>query len=163
MAKAPRWGKRLVVQYSLNLIHEFASLFSPKCFSVVAQATAKIGPRPAQGLFQMKELHRTTKAIAQMNADWKVEKAQYAEFNVPTCEHPLKPPMFDSLYRRVMRCQNPVKRWEISKAIPDTILFYLSLNSDCRQESQEFQAKNSRAIPHDHQNPESSTSEGRER
>ena len=34
--------------------------------------------------FQMKELHRTTKAIAQMNADWKVEKAQYAEFNVPT-------------------------------------------------------------------------------
>ena len=30
-------------------------------------------------------LHRTTKAIAQMNADWKVGKAQYAEFNVPTC------------------------------------------------------------------------------
>ena len=23
----------------------------------------------------------------------------------------------------VMRCQNPVKRWEISKAIPDTLLF----------------------------------------
>ena len=46
-------------------------------------------PRFAQGqpkgYFQLKELHRTTKAIAQMNADWKVEKAQYAEFNVPTC------------------------------------------------------------------------------
>ena len=28
------------------------------------------------------------------------ESGQYAEFNVPTCEHPLKPPMFDSLYRR---------------------------------------------------------------
>ena len=30
-------------------------------------------------------LHRTTKAIAQMNADLKVGKAHYAEFNVPTC------------------------------------------------------------------------------
>ena len=38
-----------------------------------------------KGYFQMKELQRTTKAIAQMNADWKVEKAKYAEFNVPTC------------------------------------------------------------------------------
>ena len=45
-------------------------------FSVVAQA---------KGYFQLKELHRTTKDIAQMNSDWKVEKAQYAEFNVPTC------------------------------------------------------------------------------
>ena len=32
-----------------------------------------------------KEFHRTTKAIAEMNADRKVEKAQHAEFNVPTC------------------------------------------------------------------------------
>ena len=32
-----------------------------------------------------KEYHRTTKAIAQMNADWKVEQAERAEFNVPTC------------------------------------------------------------------------------
>ena len=35
-------------------------------------------PRFAQGQ-PKKEFHRTTKAIAQMNADWKVEKAQYAE------------------------------------------------------------------------------------
>jgi len=28
---------------------------------------------------------RTTEAYSQMNADWKVKKAQYAEFNVPTC------------------------------------------------------------------------------
>ena len=48
-----------------------------------------------------------------MNADWKVEKGHYAEFNVP----------------------------------------------DRRQESQEFQTKNS--IPHDPQNPESSKSEGK--
>ena len=38
-----------------------------------------------KGYFQMKELDRTTKAIARMNADCKVEKAQYAEFNVPRC------------------------------------------------------------------------------
>ena len=30
-------------------------------------------------------LHRTTKPYSQINADWKVGKAQYAEFNVPTC------------------------------------------------------------------------------
>ena len=36
-------------------------------------------------VFFCREFHRATKAIAQMNADWKVEKAQYAEFNVPTC------------------------------------------------------------------------------
>ena len=52
-----------------------------------------------------------------------------------------------------------VKRWEISKATP--FFFYLFLYSDRRQESQEFQTKNSRAIPHDPQNPESSKSEGK--
>ena len=40
--------------------------------------------RCAQGQ-PKKEFHRTSKAIAEMNADWKVDKAQYAEFNVPTC------------------------------------------------------------------------------
>ena len=85
--------------YSLNLIDEFTPLFSPKlifaglpreslpteaclcrhqCFSVVAQATAKIHPRPAQGLFSNeKELHRTTEAIVLNEYDeWKVEKAE---------------------------------------------------------------------------------------
>ena len=46
----------------------------------------QILPGLAQGSFQRKELDRTTKAIAQINADWKVEKAQYAEFNAPTCD-----------------------------------------------------------------------------
>ena len=46
----------------------------------------QILPGLAQGSFQMKELDRTTKAIAQINAHWKVEKAQYAEFNAPTCD-----------------------------------------------------------------------------
>ena len=104
MAQAPlKAGSKELSYTNLYLIHEFTSLFSPEgdscrlglhteaclcghqCFSAVAQATAKIRPRPAQVLFLMKELHRTTKAIAQMNADWKVEKSQYAEFNVPTC------------------------------------------------------------------------------
>ena len=40
--------------------------------------------RCAQGQ-PKKEFHRTSEAIAEMNADWKVDKAQYAEFNVPTC------------------------------------------------------------------------------
>ena len=40
----------------------------------------------------------------------------------------------------------------------DTLLF---LNSDRRQERQEFQTKNSSAIPHDPQNPESWKSEGK--
>ena len=40
--------------------------------------------RCAQGQ-PKKEFHRTSKAIAEMNADWNVDKAQYAEFNVPTC------------------------------------------------------------------------------
>ena len=98
-----RWltPKNCSTVYSLNLIDEFTSLFSPKvivaglpresfpteaclcghqCFSVVAQATAKTCPGQPK-----KEFHRTVKGIAQMNADWKVEKAQYAEFNVPTC------------------------------------------------------------------------------
>ena len=60
-----------------------ACLCGHQCFSVVAQATAKIRPRPVQ---EKKEFHEQLyKATAQMNADWKVEKAQYAEFNVPTC------------------------------------------------------------------------------
>ena len=90
----------------LNLIDEFTSLFSPKVTFAgslrkafpwkqafvdisVFPRLGKQRPRFAQGqpkgYFQMKELHRTTKAIAQMNADWKVENAHYAEFNVPTC------------------------------------------------------------------------------
>ena len=38
-----------------------------------------------KGYFQLKELLRTTKAYSQMNVDWKVDKSQYAEFNVPRC------------------------------------------------------------------------------
>ena len=64
----PKAGANELLHSSLDLIHEFTSLFSPKviyagwpsqdaglcrhqCFPVVAQATAKMRPRPAQGLF----------------------------------------------------------------------------------------------------------------
>ena len=107
MAKAPlKAGAKLL--YNLDLIPEFTSLFSTKV--IYAGLPAKAFPwnqafvdisvflwlqkqRPSfaqgqpKGYFQLKELQlqRTTKAIAQMNADWKVDKAQYAEFNLPTC------------------------------------------------------------------------------
>ena len=48
-------------------------------------------PRLAQGqpngYFQMKELdtRRTTEPISRINVEWKLEKAEYAEFNLPTC------------------------------------------------------------------------------
>ena len=85
--------------YSLNLIDEFTSLFSPKVIVAglpresfphvfvdisVILWLRKQQPRFAQGQ-PKKEFHRTSKGIAEMNADWKVDKAQYAEFNVPTC------------------------------------------------------------------------------
>ena len=105
MAKAPpKGGAKLL--YNLDLIPEFTSLFSTKV--IYAGLPAKAFPRnqafvdisvflwlqkqrpsfaqgQPKGYFQLKELHRTTKADSQMNADWKVDKAQYAEFNLPTC------------------------------------------------------------------------------
>ena len=79
MVQAPPKAGAQDLLYSLNLIHEFTSLFSPKlifaglpgkafprkeafvdislcrhqCFSFVAQATAKIRPRPGQGFFSI--------------------------------------------------------------------------------------------------------------
>ena len=100
----PSLAQKTCFTVSLNLIHELTSLFSPKV--IFAGLPGKAFPRKqafvdisaflwlgkqwprfaqAQGFFLIEKLHRTTKAIAQMNADWKVEKAQYAEFNVPTC------------------------------------------------------------------------------
>ena len=102
----PKAGAKELL-YSLNLIHEFTSLFSPKVYNFCRFAQEglprnqvfvdisvflwlrKQRPRFAQGrpkgYFQAKELHRTAQAIARMNADWKVEKGHYAEVNVPTC------------------------------------------------------------------------------
>ena len=89
-------------------IDEFTSLFSRKVISAGLPRKAfsqkhafvdisvflwlhKQRPSFVQGqpksYFQLKELHRATtgcKKYSQMNADRRAEKAQYAEFNVPT-------------------------------------------------------------------------------
>ena len=73
--------KNCCIVYSLNLTTEigksrhWTSVFFCRCASNARFAEDQ--PK--------KEFHKTTKDIAQMNADWKVEKAQYAELNVPTC------------------------------------------------------------------------------
>ena len=97
------WRKKTVCTvYSLDLIHEFTSVFSSNLLYVGwprkafpgKQAKVDTGctsnaPRFAQGqpngYFQMKELDRTTKPIARMNVEWKLEKAEFAEFNMSTC------------------------------------------------------------------------------
>ena len=57
-----------------------------QCFSVVAQATPQDSPKgQPNGYFEMKELDRTTEPIARMIVEWKLEKAEFAEFNLPTC------------------------------------------------------------------------------
>ena len=93
------------------MIHEFASVFSTNLLYVGLPRKAFPGkqakvdttlrlhtsvflwlhkqePRFAQGqpngYFQMKELDRTTEPIARMNVEWKLEKAEFAEFNLPT-------------------------------------------------------------------------------
>ena len=103
------WRKILVIQsrvsnWSMSLhLHTFTSVFSTNllyvglprkafpakqakvdtghhCFSVVVQATPQDSPN---GYFQMKELDRTIEPIARMNVEWKLEKAEFAEFNLP--------------------------------------------------------------------------------
>jgi len=107
LAQTPPKAGANELLYSLNLIDEFTSLFSPKLIYAgslrkkISQKRAYVDisvflwlrqqrPRFAQGqpkgYLQLKELHRpTTNILKWMNAAWKVEKAQYAEFNVPTC------------------------------------------------------------------------------
>ena len=58
--------------------------FPPKHAFVDISVFLSSNARFAQGQ-PKKEFHRTTKAIDQMNTDGRVEKAQYVEFNVPTC------------------------------------------------------------------------------
>ena len=48
------------------------------------------------------------KAIDQMNADWKVEKAQYAKLNVPTCVARLQ---FDSCAEKDSLCGTVMMAW----------------------------------------------------
>ena len=91
--------------YSLNLIHEFTSVFSTnllyvglprKAFpgigkgrhwtSVFFCGCASNAPRFAQGYFRMKELDRTTEAIVPMNESWRRLNANMSQTQyVPLC------------------------------------------------------------------------------
>ena len=91
---------------TLKMIHEFISVFSTnllyvglprkafpgkqakvdtghQCFT--PQDSPKASPMAIFKYFQVKELDRTTEPIARMNVEWKLEKAEFAEFNMPTC------------------------------------------------------------------------------
>ena len=89
------WHKRIVIQQSEfdPWVHIFIFAEGDCCrFAFVNISVClclrKQQPRFAQGqpkgYFQTKELDRTTEAFARMNVVWKVEKAERAEFNVPT-------------------------------------------------------------------------------
>ena len=97
MAQAPPKASAKESLYSLNLIRVYitkviyaglpkerfpteACLCGHECFSVVAQATAKICPRPAKGYFQRKEFDRTTEAIVQMNEMWRKLNANMRQY-----------------------------------------------------------------------------------
>ena len=107
----PKAGAKELSYNSLNLIHEFRSLFSPKVIFAGLLRKAfpqkhafmdisdflwlrKQRPRFAQGqpkvYFQMKELDRTTDAIVPMNERWRklnANKRQYVPLRANMGQH----------------------------------------------------------------------------
>ena len=75
------WCKRIVIQ-SESLVSRKHAFVDISVFSRLDRQR-QVRLRPAQGFFH--HFTEQLKLIAQMNPDWKVDKAQYAEFNVPTC------------------------------------------------------------------------------
>ena len=59
--------------------------WTPVFFCGCASNAPRFAQGQPNGYFQMKELDRTTEPIARMNVEWKLEKAEFAEFNLPTC------------------------------------------------------------------------------
>ena len=59
--------------------------WTPMFFCGCASNAPRFAQGQPNGYFQMKELDRTTEPIARMNVEWKLEKAEFAEFNLPTC------------------------------------------------------------------------------
>ena len=86
MAKAPpKAGAKDLSYNSLKAFTQKHAFVDISVFAWLGKQRPRFAQAQHKGYFQMKELHRTTKAYSQMNPDWKVDKAQYAEFNVPTC------------------------------------------------------------------------------
>ena len=82
------WRKRIVIQRSEfdPWVHIFIFGEGDCCRFAWESLPMEIGKsRHWTSVFFCREFHRATQAIAQMHADWNVEKAQYAEFNVPIC------------------------------------------------------------------------------
>ena len=61
--------------------------WTPVFFCGCASNAPRFAQGQPNGYFQMKELDRTTEPIARMNVETKLEKAEFAEFNLPTCQH----------------------------------------------------------------------------
>ena len=102
MAEAPPKAGAKDLLYSLNLIHEFTSLFSPKVYNFCRFAQEglpskhafvdisvflwlrKQQPRFAKGqpkgYFQMQELDRTAEVIVPMNEVWKKLNANMRQY-----------------------------------------------------------------------------------
>ena len=59
--------------------------WTPVFFCGCASNAPRFAQGQPNGYFQMKELDRTTEPIARMNVEWKLEKAEFAEFDLPTC------------------------------------------------------------------------------
>ena len=111
MAQAPPKAGAKELLHSLNLIHEFTSLFRRSDFCRFAKESlpTEIGkgrhwtsvffcgctsrsqdsPKASpMAIFKWKNLIgqlNHTEPIARMNVEWKLEKAEYAEFNMSTC------------------------------------------------------------------------------
>ena len=58
--------------------------WTPVFFCGCASNAPRFAQGQSNGYFQMKELDRTTEPIARMNVEWKLEKAEFAEFNLTT-------------------------------------------------------------------------------
>ena len=78
--------------------------WTPVFFCGCASNAPRFAQGQPNGYFQMKELDRTTEPIARMNVEWKLEKAEFAEFKLPTCGHiavcqPYRDRQIQSLFR----------------------------------------------------------------
>ena len=76
-----RWLLQVCLGKTFSQKHAFVDI---SVFLCLRKQQPRFAQGQPKGYFQTKELDRTTEALARMNVVWKVEKAERAEFNVPT-------------------------------------------------------------------------------
>ena len=81
-----------------------------QCFSVLAQATAKIRPRPARCYFESKELHRRTKASSQILKWMLIERWRRPSMLSLMCQHAARL-QFDSCAEKDSLCGTVIMAW----------------------------------------------------